>query len=89
MKYYAILCLLFVSNLTYAQREREEVVSFEDAYKRSYHVTRLDEEVPQIDGKLDEEIWQTKGEWSEKIFTGHPFRTYSHGLVDTDENILR
>lgn len=73
MKYYAILCLLFISNLSYAQREREEVVSFEDAYKRSYHVTRLDGEVPQIDGKLDEEIWQTKGEWSEKFSQVIPF----------------
>src|SRR5699024_4794340 len=73
MKYYSILCLLLACNLSYAQNEREEVVSFEDAYKRSYNITRLYEEAPQIDGRLDEEIWQTKGEWSEKFSQVIPF----------------
>lgn len=74
MKYYcAFLCCLFYSLLGYGQHEIKEVVSFEDAYKRTYHITKLAGERPRIDGKLDESIWQEKGEWSEKFSQVIPF----------------
>lgn len=73
MKYCSILLFLFFYTICRGQEERKEVVSFEDAYKRVYNVTRLAGEQPQIDGKLDEDIWQNNGEWSEKFSQVIPF----------------
>lgn len=73
MKYYPFLLFLILHSLSQAQDERKEVVSFEDAYKRKYNITRLAKERPRIDGKLDEGIWQDKGEWSEKFSQVIPF----------------
>jgi len=73
MKYYFLLLFLFIHTVTHAQDERKEVVTFEDAYKRTYNITKLTEEQPQIDGKLDEGIWENKGEWSEKFSQVIPF----------------
>ncbi|SKB65291.1 hypothetical protein SAMN05660841_01719 [Sphingobacterium nematocida] len=76
--YYSFFCCLLFSSLCWAQDERKEVVSFEDAYKRIYNITKLSEERPRIDGKLDESIWQEKGEWSEKFSQVIPFeRAYT------------
>ncbi|MBL1407134.1 DUF5916 domain-containing protein [Sphingobacterium faecale] len=81
MKYYcSLLCCLLCSFLSRAQHnERKEVVSFEDAYKRVYTITKLGEgERPRIDGKLEESLWQEKGEWSEKFSQVIPFeRAYT------------
>ena len=73
MKYYSFLLFLIIHTVCQAQDERKEVVSFEDAYKRAYTITKLTEEQPRIDGKLDENIWQEKGEWSEKFSQVIPF----------------
>ncbi|HUH47302.1 MAG TPA: DUF5916 domain-containing protein [Arenibacter sp.] len=73
MKYYAFLFFLIIHTIFWAQDERKEVVSFEDAYKRKYNITKLTGERPKIDGKLDEDIWQDKGEWSEKFSQVIPF----------------
>lgn len=54
-------------------QDRTAVVSFEDAYKRTYNITKLDHDRPRIDGKLDEDIWQRKGEWSDKFSQVIPF----------------
>lgn len=59
--------------MSYGQTAREEVVTFEDAYKRTYQVTRLDQKAPKIDGRLDDDIWQNKGTWSEKFSQVIPF----------------
>lgn len=73
MKYFSIFLFLTTCFLSHAQEERKEVVSFEDAYKRTYHTTRLDGEKPKIDGRLDEDFWKNKGEWSEKFSQVIPF----------------
>src|SRR5690625_7372895 len=73
MKYTTIAILLLSGIFCHAQEERKAVVTFEDAYKRTYHITRLDEEAPHIDGRLDEDIWTEKGEWSEKFSQVIPF----------------
>ncbi|SEL63285.1 DUF5916 domain-containing protein [Parapedobacter koreensis] len=78
MKYYYLILLVFTSMLSRAQEEREAVVTFEDAYKRVYHITRLSGERPKIDGKLDEDSWQNMGKWSEKFSQVIPFeRVYT------------
>jgi len=71
---FLVCCCLFLQ----AQNERAEVVSFQDAYKRVYHITRLRGERPRIDGSLDEPFWQNEGEWSEKFSQVIPFeRVYT------------
>lgn len=73
IKHYCVALLVFTCLLSRAQDERKEVVTFEDAYKRVYHITRLNEERPKIDGKLDDDVWQNNGEWSEKFSQVIPF----------------
>src|SRR5690606_5842560 len=58
--------MLFVGTIAFAQ-DRTEVVTFEDAYKRVYNISKLQGEHPRIDGKLDEDLWQNLGTWSEKF----------------------
>lgn len=78
MKYFFFLFSFLFCSLCYAQNERKEVVSFEDAYKRIYNIVKLSGDRPRIDGKLDEEIWKSKGEWSEKFSQVIPFeRVYT------------
>ena len=56
---------LFVSLHGYAQQsETGGEIPFEDAYKRTYHISRTDGTTPELDGRLDEPFWQTQGEWS-------------------------
>lgn len=73
MKFYYILFFMSICLLGFAQSEREEVVTFEDAYKRVYTITKLTESAPRIDGKLDEDLWKNQGEWSEKFSQVIPF----------------
>lgn len=78
MKYFAFLFFLLVYVVCSAQDNRKEVVSFEDAYKRKYNISKLTGERPRIDGKLDEAVWQNQGEWSEKFSQVIPFeRAYT------------
>lgn len=72
-KYYCVACFVLSCLLAQAQDERKAVVTFEDAYKRVYHVTKLQGETFKIDGKLDEDAWQHAGEWSEKFSQVIPF----------------
>ncbi|MEC3880144.1 DUF5916 domain-containing protein [Parapedobacter sp. 10938] len=62
-----------------AQDERAAVVSFEDAYKRVYSITRLDSVRPQIDGQLNEAVWQHTGEWSAPFSQVIPFERVHTG----------
>ncbi|SFS72403.1 hypothetical protein SAMN05660206_104126 [Sphingobacterium wenxiniae] len=64
--------MLFVGTIAFAQ-DRTEVVTFEDAYKRVYNISKLQGEHPRIDGKLDEDLWQNLGTWSEKFSQVIPF----------------
>ncbi len=94
MKYCFFFSLFLVFHtLCQAQDKRKEVVSFQDAYKRIYNVTKLDGEKPRTDGKLDEDIWTHKGEWSEKFSQVIPFERVHTGswtrmkIFYDDENI--
>lgn len=73
MRFLAVVLLLFVGVLCRAQEERTAVVTFEDAYKRIYPITKLDTARLEIDGKLDEGVWQHTGVWSEKFSQVIPF----------------
>lgn len=73
MRYLGTVFFLSASLLLRAQDERTPVVTFDNAYKRIYHITRLHAARPEIDGKLDEEVWKLNGEWSEKFSQVIPF----------------
>jgi hypothetical protein len=45
-----------------AGQDRAGQLPFEDAYKRTYNITRTDGSTPVIDGRLDEPFWQNQGE---------------------------
>ena len=78
MRFYIFLSCLLCSSLCYAQQVREEVVTFDKAYKRSYTTYKLESDAPKIDGKLDDDVWINKGEWSEKFSQVIPFeRVYT------------
>ncbi len=93
ISYLTAFMLLYLPCALYAQDARKEVVTFEDAYKRKYQITKLKEQRPQIDGKLDEAIWQQEGQWSEKFSQVIPFeRVYTGSwtrvkLFYDDQNI--
>lgn len=73
MRYYIVIFYTLCISFLYSQSVRKEVVTFEQAYKRSYTTHKLDNEAPKIDGKLDDDIWINKGEWSEKFSQVIPF----------------
>jgi hypothetical protein len=79
MRYCSFLFFLIIHIVCHAQDKRKEVVSFKDAYKRIYNVTKLTGVKPRMDGKLDEDIWQNKGEWSEKFSQVIPFERVHTG----------
>lgn len=83
MKKTSIFLFLFVIFTSYSQEQRNVVVSFEDAYKRSYQITRINEdERPAIDGRLDEDVWKEKGEWSAEFSQVIPFeRVYTPSIT--------
>jgi len=79
IKYYLILLLHIIWSESRAQDERKEVLTFKDAYKRTYNITKLTEGTPKIDGRLIDEIWIQKGEWSEKFSQVIPFERVHTG----------
>ncbi|MGV3763822.1 DUF5916 domain-containing protein [Parapedobacter sp.] len=78
-RYLITVLLLSACMVSRAQDERTAVVTFEDAYKRVYRITKLDSVRPQIDGKLDETVWQHTGEWSERFSQVIPFERVHTG----------
>lgn len=73
IKYCLALSFFFVIACCQAQDLRKEIVSFEQAYKRQYNVTKISANQPQLDGQLNEDLWQSAGEWSEKFTQVIPF----------------
>ena len=66
MKHIIVLILILFTHCIFAQ---ENPVSFDKAYKRTYHITKIIDDLarPVIDGKLDEPLWEEQGEWTEKF----------------------
>ncbi|MDH6357568.1 DUF5916 domain-containing protein [Parabacteroides sp. PF5-9] len=78
MKYKFLLVFQFAILSCYAQHYTQ--ISFEDSYKRIYHITRLTNEKPVIDGKLNDPVWENQGEWSDDFVQGSP---YERRLTDS------
>jgi len=76
---YILFIFLFANiSIVYGQDNRIPVVSFDEAYKRSYQATRITQGQPEIDGKLDDSLWQSQEGWSGKFAQVIPFeRAYT------------
>ncbi|MDL2264974.1 carbohydrate binding family 9 domain-containing protein [Parabacteroides sp. OttesenSCG-928-G07] len=75
--FYLFLFLLGLAGngIVNAQVQRADsivLIPFEDAYKRVYNATKVDDFRPSIDGRLDEDFWNTLGEWSEPFVQSQP-----------------
>lgn len=67
---------LFILNLIiylYVFGQEDSIVPFEKAYKRIYHITKVENVKLNIDGKLDEPLWKTQGEWTERFTQVSPY----------------
>lgn len=57
-----------------AQTNRQEVISFQDAYKRIYNIAAVgNNQTPKIDGELNDDVWKNHGQWSENFTQVIPF----------------
>jgi hypothetical protein len=71
MKYFYLSVLLFANSFCFAQQD--SIISFENAYKRVYHIAKLSANKPVIDGKLDDPVWNEQGQWSESFVQVAPY----------------
>lgn len=71
MKYLSLLAFVLLGFLCQAQQD--SIIPFDKAYKRVYHITRINESAPVIDGRLDDPVWNEKGEWTETFVQYAPY----------------
>ncbi|MDR1557646.1 MAG: carbohydrate binding family 9 domain-containing protein [Tannerellaceae bacterium] len=75
--FYTVFFFL-VALCCYGQRQ-DTVIPFEKAYKRMYSISKVENGVPVIDGRLDEDFWTKQGEWTETFVQVSPYeRITSH-----------
>ncbi|MDR2911997.1 MAG: carbohydrate binding family 9 domain-containing protein [Alistipes sp.] len=68
-----LLFLLLAAPLCSQAQQPQAEIPFDQAYKRTYNITRTDGTTPEIDGRLDEEFWQQQGEWSQPFVQVLPY----------------
>ena len=66
-----VALLLLCTAFSHAQQD--SIVPFEDAYKRTYTITKVAGERPVMDGRLDEDFWTKQGEWSDRFVQIIPY----------------
>lgn len=71
MKYYYVI--LFLLSFFVCEAQQDSIIPFEKAYKRKYHIQKLEGIRAVIDGRLDEDFWNEKGEWSEPFVQVMPY----------------
>lgn len=69
--FFLILHFIFFSAGLMAQQD--SIISFNDAYKRKYSITKITDSKIEIDGKLNESLWKTNGEWSQSFIQIIPY----------------
>lgn len=53
-------------------QDPDNLIPFDQAYKRTYHTVKLQGDPPVIDGKLDDACWATEGVWSQNFIQNTP-----------------
>ena len=71
MKYITLLSFLGLSWLCQAQRD--SIIPFDKAYKRTYSIEKINGIRPVMDGRLDEDFWMNHGEWSDRFVQIIPY----------------
>jgi hypothetical protein len=66
-----VVTALFQSIPAHSQ-DLENIIPFDQAYKRTYHAKRLLGTPPVIDGKLKDTCWMNEGEWSQNFLQNTP-----------------
>jgi hypothetical protein len=66
------ILLLFPATINLLCQESDSLMPFDQAYKRKYHIVRLQGNPPVIDGRLDDESWIKEGEWSQNFIQNTP-----------------
>ena len=72
MRYFfscVLLCCVWICS---AQQREQIFIPFEEAYKRVYHIQRVDNVNIVVDGKLDEPIWQDPEGWTDYFVVAVP-----------------
>jgi hypothetical protein len=67
--------LIVMSLLQFIPANSQEptgLIPFDQAYKRTYHTTKLQGTPPVIDGKLEDACWKNEGEWSQNFLQNTP-----------------
>jgi len=68
------LILLISTTLSFqCFAQQDSIVPFEEAYKRVYHITKVDNVKLTLDGQLTEDLWTQQGEWSERFVQTAPY----------------
>jgi hypothetical protein len=52
------------NSFTLHSQESDNLIPFDQAYKRTYHTIKLQGNPPLIDGKLEDPCWTLEGDWS-------------------------
>jgi hypothetical protein len=67
-----VLIFLFLFCNDLFSQSPDSLIPFDQAYKRTYHTTRLQSQIPVIDGKLDDACWGMDGAWSSNFIQNTP-----------------
>jgi hypothetical protein len=71
-RFVCTVLLIVPAALKLLPQEPDSLMPFDKAYKRKYHIVKLQGNSPVIDGKLDDECWIKEGEWSDNFIQNTP-----------------
>jgi hypothetical protein len=60
--------------------QQGEVIPFEKAYKRTYAISKAENDAPVMDGRLDEDFWTKQGEWTDTFVQVSPYERLPSGM---------
>jgi hypothetical protein len=64
--------LTILLSFSLGAQEPDNLIPFDQAYKRIYHTVKLRGNPPVIDGKLDDPCWKNEGTWSQNFIQNTP-----------------
>jgi hypothetical protein len=71
-QFVCILILFFFETCNLLSQEPDNLIPFDQAYKRNYYTTKLQGNPPVIDGKLEDACWIREGNWSQNFIQNTP-----------------
>ena len=69
-----LLLLLITGSLTTSlSAQTDNILPLDSAYKRHYTITKVQDIVPILDGKLNDKMWVEQGVWSDSFVQIIPY----------------